>query len=205
VWLRNEGTRTSPRLAAPAPVEVEWEGPQPRLAWGWWTPQGKALLTQWRTTPVVHDFTGDGLPDLAMLDHEGYLALFERAVVDGASTTGGRRILKHPQRRFVDEAGAPLRLNGRTAGASGRRKLAVADWNGDGRVDLLVNSANANLLLQVSARDGMWWFRDAGPLASRNIEGHDVSPAAVDLNDDGVADFIGGAEDGRIYYLRNHR
>lgn len=207
VWLRNEGTPTSPRLAAPAPIEVEWEGVQPRLAWGWRTPQGKALLTQWRTTPVVHDVTGDGLPDLVMLDHEGYLALFERAVVGGGGpgTPAERRILKHPQRRFVDETGAPLQLNPRTAGASGRRKLAVTDWNGDGRFDLLVNSANANLLLQVSARDGRWWFRDAGPLASRNIEGHDVSPATVDFNADGVADFLGGAEDGRFYYLRSHR
>ena len=206
VWLRNEGSRTSPRLAAAAPIDVEWEGSQPRLAWGWWTPRGKALLTQWRTTPVVHDFTGDGLPDLAMLDHEGYLALFERAVVGGGDgASNARRILKHPQRRFVNEDGTPLRLNARTAGASGRRKIAVADWNGDGRFDLLVNSANANLLLQVSARDGLWWFRDAGPLASRNIEGHDVSPAAVDFNADGITDFIGGAEDGRFYYLRNHR
>lgn len=199
VWLRNEGTRTAPRLASPVPIEVEWNGEQPRLAWGWWTPSGRALLTQWRTTPVVHDVTGDGLPDLVMLDHEGYLALFERAVVDG------RRVLRHPQRRFVDETGAPLRLNDRMAGGSGRRKIAVADWNGDGRFDLLVNSANANLLLQVSSRDGLWWFRDTGPLASRNIEGHDVSPATVDFNADGVPDFLGGAEDGRFYYLRHHQ
>jgi len=202
VWLKNTGTRTAPRLAAPAPVEVEWDGPQPRLGWGWWTPTGKALLTQWRTTPVVHDVTGDGLPDLVMLDHEGYLALFERARGEGGP---GGRILQHPQRRFVDASGAPLRLNPRTAGASGRRKIAIVDWNGDGRFDLLVNSANANLLLQVSSRDGRWWFRDAGPLASRNIEGHDVSPATADFDGDGVPDFVGGAEDGRLYYLHHHR
>ena len=199
VWLRNVGTRTAPRLAAPEPIEVEWDGTQPRLAWGWKAPTGKALLTQWRTTPVVHDFTGDGLPDLAMLDTEGYLALFERAIA------GRERTLRHPRRAFVDEAGAPLRLNDRTAGGSGRRKLAVVDWNGDGASDLLVNSANANLLLQVAHRDGKWWFRDAGPLASRNIEGHDVSPAVTDFDADGVPDFIGGAEDGRFYYLRNPR
>lgn len=204
VWLRNVGTRTAPRLAAPVPIEVEWQGPQPRLAWGWRTPTGKALLTQWRTTPVVHDFTGDGLPDLAMLDHEGYLALFERAEVEEAENgqRRTRRVLRHPQRVFVDEAGAPLRLNDRTAGASGRRKIAVADWNGDGRFDLLVNSVNANLLLQVSSRDGKWWFRDAGPLATRNIEGHDVSPATVDFDADGVPEFLGGAEDGRLYHFK---
>lgn len=202
-WLRNVGTRSAPRLAAPEPVEVAWDGPAPRLAWGWKAPNGNALLTQWRTTPVVHDVTGDGLPDLVMLDTEGYLALFARHTQE----TGGRvhRILRAPTRVFVDEAGAPLRLNARTAGGSGRRKIAIVDWNGDGRFDLLVNSANANLLLQVSDRDGRWWFRDAGPLASRNIEGHDVSPAVADFDGDGVPDFLGGAEDGRIYYLRNHR
>ncbi len=197
MWLRNVGTRTAPRLAAAVAIEVDWEGPQPRLAWGWKAPTGKALLTQWRTTPVVHDFTGDGLPDLAMLDSEGYLALFERAKANGGLA------LRQPRRVFVDEAGAPLRLNERSAGGSGRRKIAVADWNGDGVFDLLVNSANANLLLQVAHRDGKWWFRDAGPLAARNIEGHDVSPAVTDLDGNGVPDFLGGAEDGRFYYLRN--
>ncbi|MEO5822720.1 MAG: VCBS repeat-containing protein, partial [Vicinamibacteraceae bacterium] len=199
VWLRNTGTRTSPRLAGPQPVEVAWTGPPPVLAWGWRRPVGRALLTQWRTTPVVYDVTGDGLPDLAMLDTEGYLALFERATIDG------RRVLRPPQRRFVDESGAPLRLNARTAGASGRRKLAVADWNGDGRFDLLVNSANANVLVQVAARDGQWVFRDVGTLVPQNIEGHDVSPSVVDFNGDGIPDFVGGAEDGRLYYLRNPR
>jgi hypothetical protein len=147
----------------------------------------------------VHDFTGDGLPDLAVLDHEGYLALFERAERDG------KRMLSPPRRAFVDEAGHPPRLNPRTAGASGRRKLCVADWDGDGRFDLLVNGANADLLLQTGAKDGKWVFRAAGPLAKQNIEGHDVSPAVVDFDGDGVPDFLGGAEDGRLYFLRNGR
>ncbi len=213
VWLRNVGTRTAPRLASPQPVQVEWEGAPPRLAWGWRTPQGKDLLTQWRTTPVVHDVTGDGLPDLVMLDTEGYLALFERAERGTDGTPNAERrtqtpaalVLRHPRRAFVDESGKPLRLNERTAGGSGRRKIAIVDWNGDGKFDLLVNSANANLWLQVSDREGRWWFRDAGPLASRNIEGHDVSPATADFDADGVPDFLGGAEDGRFYYLRNPR
>lgn len=197
MWLRNDGTRQVPRLAAPQPIAVEWVAEPPRLAWGWKRPNGKALLTQWRTTPVVHDMTGDGLPDLVMLDTEGYLALFERAVV------GGRRVLRAPRRAFVDEQGQPLRLNERTAGGSGRRKLALVDWTGDGHVDLLVNSTNANLFEQVARRDGLWVFRDAGALATQNIEGHDVSPGVADFDDDGVPDFVGGAEDGRLYFLRN--
>ena len=53
VWLRNIGTRSVPRLAAPQPIVVEWNSPPPTLAWGWRKPTGMALLTQWRTTPVV--------------------------------------------------------------------------------------------------------------------------------------------------------
>ncbi len=199
VWLKNTGTRRAPKLAAPQAVEVEWEKPQPKLAWGWWAPQGKELLTQWRTTPVVFDFNRDGLPDLAMLDHEGYLAFFERA------RRGDKLVLLSPRRAFVDAQGQPLRLNAKSAGASGRRKLCVTDWDGDGRFDFLLNSANANFLRQVDGRDGKWFFKDLGGLDPRNIEGHDVSPAVVDFNSDGVPDFLGGAEDGRFYFLKNPR
>jgi hypothetical protein len=198
-WLKNVGTRREPKLDPPQPVEVEWEGPQPTLAWGWLRPAGKGLLTQWRTTPLVHDFDGDGLVDLAILDTEGTLAFFRRAERDG------RLVLRPPQRAFVDEAGRPLRLNPRPAGQSGRRKLCVVDWDGDGRFDLLLNSANADLLRQVGIRDGTWVMEKVGPLAARNIEGHDVSPTVVDFDGDGVPDFLGGAEDGRLYFMANPR
>ena len=89
------------------------------------------------------------------------------------------------------------------AGKSGRRKLFVVDWDGDGKLDVLLNSANANLLQQVRMVDGNWIFSDTGPLVQRNIEGHDVSPTVVDFNGDGIPDFIGGAEDGHFYYLKN--
>jgi hypothetical protein len=199
IWLKNIGIHAAPKLAAPRPIEVEWNGPPPTLAWGWRKPAGKALLTQWRTTPVVFDFNRDGLPDLAMLDHEGYLVFFER------KQSGGQLVLQAPRRAFVDDNGAALRLNSSHAGRSGRRKICVADWDGDGRFDLLLNSANANLLRQVEACNGCWFFRDEGALSPRNIEGHDVSPAVVDFDHDGIPDFLGGAEDGRFYCLRNPR
>lgn len=199
IWLRNTGTRTAPVLAAPQPVEVAWDTPQPALAWGWRKPQGRGLLTQWRTTPVVADLNADGLPDLTMLDHEGYLAFFERA------RSGDALILKAPRHAFLDEQGQPLRLNAKSAGGSGRRKLCLTDWDGDGKFDFLLNSSNADFLQQVSATDGTWTFRNAGSLAQKNIEGHDVSPAVVDFDGNGVPDFLGGAEDGRFYFLKNPR
>jgi hypothetical protein len=203
IWGRVEwlaGTaRGKTQLAAPQPIEVQWAADPPKPEWTWWTPKGKQLVTQWRTTPLVYDFTGDGLVDLAMLDVEGYLALFERA------KQGDSLMLLPPRRAFVDEAGEPLRLTDRRAGGSGRRKLCVADWNGDGRFDLLLNSSNADLLEQVAASDGKWQFRKAGSIARQNIEGHDVSPTTVDFDGDGVVDFVGGAEDGHFYFLKNPR
>ncbi len=198
-WLKNIGTRMAPRLSAPQSIQVEWNGEQPRLGWGWSFPKGKELLTQWRTTPVIFDFNSDGLVDIAMLDHEGYLSFFERAKV------GEQLILKSPQRAFVDERDQPVRLNAGVAGKSGRRKLSVCDWDGDGKFDFLLNSTNADFLKQVDAKDGKWIMRNSGTLAKRNIEGHDVSPTVVDFDGDRVPDFVGGAEDGRLYFLKNSR
>jgi hypothetical protein len=96
-------------------------------------------------------------------------------------------------------------MNKNPAGKSGRRKLCVVDWDGDGQLDFLVNAANAAFLRQTGAHDGQWFFKDLGLLSDRNIEGHDVSPAVVDFNGDGIPDFLGGAEDGHFYYLKNSR
>lgn len=222
VWYKNIGTRQKPTLAAAQPVEVEWNGEQPHLAYGWLRPEGKGLLTQWRTTPVGVDWNKDGLTDLIMLDQQGYLAFFERA------KQGNKLVLKHPQRvlcaspetakpglldkvldrlkvktPIVMKPGEPLRLNNGIAGKSGRRKICIMDWDQDGQLDILLNSANANFLRQESASEGKWFFTDMGLLSSANIEGHDVSPTTVDFNADGLPDFVGGAEDGHLYYMRN--
>ncbi len=198
-WLKNVGTANQPQLSEAMPVEVEWPAElkqPPKPAWTWWTPQGKELVTQWRTTPVVHDFNGDGLNDLAMLDPEGYLSFFARE-----KRADGQLVLMPPERKFVDEKGAPLRLNSKTAGGSGRRKLCVVDWDRDGKLDILLNSANADLYRGLSPVDGKWPFKASGTLAEQNIEGHDVSPSTIDLNKNGIPDFLGGAEDGRMYVL----
>lgn len=195
-WLRNTGTRQAAVFEKIEAIEVEWQGPQPSLKWGWRKPEGKKLLTQWRTTPVAYDLNRDGLVDLIMLDHEGYLSYFQR---------NPDLTLQAPRRAILDASGQALRLNEKSAGASGRRKLCLGDWDGDGAVDLLVNSTSADLWRQISAKDGNWIFERVGPLTDKDIEGHDVSPALVDFDGDGILDFLGGAEDGRLYFLKNPR
>ncbi|GIT04929.1 MAG: hypothetical protein CM1200mP29_03400 [Verrucomicrobiota bacterium] len=136
LWYRNMGSRTR-RAWPPLGLRGRLAKPPPQAQWCWWNPRGRQLVTQWRTTPVAVDFTGDRLVDLVMLDHEGYLALFERR------RTGGKLELLPPRRIFVDEDNRPIQLNPGIAGKSGRRKIASP--TGRRRAArLLVDSVNAD-------------------------------------------------------------
>lgn len=194
-WLENTGTKEKPKLAPPQPIKVDWGGQAKKPAWTWWQPTGNELVTQWRTTPIGIDWNKDGRTDLAVLDSEGYPALFLRKEDSGR--------LAPPERIFVDSTGKPLRFNDRTAGGSGRRKWCFVDWDRDGVLDILLNSQNADFWKGLGEKEGKWQFQHVGSLASQNIEGHDVSPSTADFDHDGWPDFLGGAEDGRFYYLRN--
>ncbi|HJN82899.1 MAG TPA: VCBS repeat-containing protein, partial [Verrucomicrobiota bacterium] len=195
LWYRNTGSRTQPRLAVARPVEVVWSSAPPKPKWCWWNPRGDQLVTQWRTTPVGVDFTGDGLNDLVMLDHEGYLVLFERR------RTGGELELLPSRRIFVDEDNRPIQLNPGTAGKSGRRKIAVADWDGDRRLDVLVDSVNADWWRNCETRDGNVVLKRVGSLGQRQLASHSTSPCVVDWDGDGKPDLLLGAEDGFFYHL----
>ena len=195
LWYRNVGSRTQPRLTVAGPVEVAWLSSPPKPKWCWWNPRGDQLVSQWRTTPVAVDFTGDGLNDLVMLDYEGYLSLFERR------RARGKLELLPPRRLFVDEDNQPIQLNPGFAGKSGRRKIAVADWDGDGRLDVLVDSINADWWRNCETRDGKIVLKRVGPLGQRNLSSHSTSPCVVDWDGNGKPDLLLGAEDGFFYHL----
>lgn len=155
--------------------------------WYWWQTKSASALTQWRTTPVAVDFDADETLDLVLLDQEGFLTL--------------RRGGKQAERVFVDEQNQPVRLNAGTCGRSGRVKLAVVDWDGDGRLDVLTNSENATWYRNCEDRDGKHVLRKVGNLARRNVAGHTSSPAVCDFNKDGKPDLLVGSENGRIYHI----
>ena len=211
LWYENIGTRRKPQLASAQPIEVEWPGKPPKPAWNWWEPEGKTLAAQWRTTPVVIDYDDDGLNDLVMLDHEGYLALFKRAKRnEQLILLPGERIFTCEDASVFDSMHRPrnktaglLRMNDGSAGKSGRRKFCFADWDLDGRLDLMVNSQNINFLRNISADKNGHVFNDQGLVAGRIIAGHTTSPTIVDWNKDGIPDLLVGAEDGFFYYMKN--
>ncbi len=127
IWSRIEILRNDEGTLVHALPETGISEAPPK--WYWWKSQANASLTQWRTTPVVIDFNGDKSLDFVALDQEGFLTLRSRG--------------KSAERIFVNEDNAPIRLNPKSCGSSGRMKLAVVDWDGDSRLDLLVNSENA--------------------------------------------------------------
>ncbi|WP_425618666.1 FG-GAP repeat domain-containing protein [Anatilimnocola sp. NA78] len=220
VWWKNIGSRQAPKLGKMRSVQVEWPSTPPKPAWTWWNPAAKELATEWRTTPLVHDFTGDGLNDLAMLDHEGYFALFPRASVKDQANPSfpfNSLVLLPPQRNFygiggsefdgagkkLNKADGLLRLNVGEAGKSGRRKLTVADWDGDGLVDLITNGRNATFFKCLKSTKDRIELQDTRALDERQLAGHDTSPTTVDWNGDGRRDLLVGAEDGFLYFKLN--
>lgn len=218
MWMRNIGSGRSPRFDFPQGIEVEWTGEQPELPWGWFKPKTQAnpkeLITQWRTTPWPVDWNGDGLVDLVLCDADGDFALWERV----REPQTDKLLLLPPKKAFRNMDGTPLRasrLVGKQygewldgwGGASGRRKIAVADWNGDGKLDFIINgSDNCFLFLQRKSEHGQWFFeRQKETMAKEPLWSHDPVPGVCDFNADGRPDLLFGPMDGYIYYLRNRQ
>ena len=216
VWYRNVGTRKEPRLAAGQPVQLAPGVKPQKPAWNWWSPKGRELVSQWRTSPQMIDWNNDGLMDLVMSDVDGYLALYERKRASDGTLT-----LSAPQRVFWSEGasvfnsnGLPqnqesglLRLNDGVYGRGGRRTFCVADWDGDGKLDLLMNSApNVNFFRALGRDDqGRWQFKDEGPVSTHLLAGHATKPTVADWDGDGIIELLIGAEDGYFYQVKNPR
>ena len=133
----------------------------------------------------------------------------------------GKLALLPPQRVFWSEGasvfnsnGLPqnkesglLRLNDGVFGRGGRRTFCVVDWDGDGVMDIMLNSAPNVNFFRGLGRDaqGRWRLKDEGPLSGHVLAGHATKPTATDFDKDGVPDLLIGAEDGFFYQVKNPR
>ena len=105
-------------------------------------------------TPFAYDWDGDGDEDILCGNTAGNIAVFENLDGTGARWSapellrGGRPGLPHPRReQRVDPGPAEAKW--------GYTTLSVADWDGDGRDDILVNSIWPKLQLLRSTGSGL--------------------------------------------------
>ncbi|QHI68916.1 FG-GAP repeat domain-containing protein [Tichowtungia aerotolerans] len=94
MWLRNIGEKNAPAFSAAQPICVQWPDSPDAPPWNTWQPGPKDLPVQWRTSLDAIDWNRDGLLDLIIVDHEGYLAWLQRQKIDD------QLILLPPERIF---------------------------------------------------------------------------------------------------------
>lgn len=203
-WYKGDG---SLNLSEAMNVKVAWDGTPVKPVWNWWNPGPEDLVTQWRTTPFVIDFFGDGLDDIIMLDTEGYIAYYERRP-DGRLSPG-KRIFHcencsnyHELKEVLNPEPGALLVNERYAGGAGRRKIAVADWNNDGNLDIIIdNKYGAAWFKGLGGDRERYNLRYMGPLSRTVLEFHSTDPTIIDWDKDGRLDLLVGAEDGHFYFI----
>lgn len=205
IWYKNTGDLVN--LEGPYSVKVDWGGKPLKPAWNWWNPEPTELVTQWRTTPYAIDWNKDGLCDLVMLDHEGYLSFYERFKKDGHLwlKPGKRIFYLVNEKEGAQDSSELLQLSTGIGGGSGRRKLCFVDWNNDGRLDLIVNTnkGNAGYYENTRQEGNSTYFKNKGNISDIILSGHTTSPTPIDWDKDGRYDILLGAEDGHFYFLKN--
>ena len=175
---------------------------------------GDTLRTVWRVRPALWDVDQDGLTDLATLDRYGILSWFRR--IDRGNEL-------EPGRAFSDQNGQPLKLDGQLSDGhvhTGRIKLELADWDGDGDPDVIYGTSRMAEpygpgdsgeggfshidWLENTGGGKDWFFTRRGPLLKIGdkpypLGWHTASPAALDFNHDGRLDLLVGVESGQVY------
>ena len=138
-----------------------------------------------RLFPAAVDWTGDGRPDLVIPDDAGRLLTYPG---DGTAELGAPAELRGD--------GFDLRVEDYWGRVKGNRTgVAVADWDGDGTRDLLVNRFHAGVWLHRGR--GHDRFAPAEPLIAP-LYTHLAGPAVLDWNGDGVLDVLMGGDERRM-------
>ena len=178
---------------------------------------GKPLPVAWRTRPAVIDgqygVAGDDRPCLLFMQWDNKYGI---AVPKSRGSLKIERIID-----VVDEDGLPV-ITGGPAGFSGRIKFSVADWDGDGRWDIVIGSQKSLQRFyrtpeRESPTSAPFWLKNVGSnnepefQLPRMITFKDTTPICVnkhnfnvyptDLNADGKYDIVFGDDEGFMFYL----
>ena len=151
-----------------------------------------------RIMPAVLDWDGDGTPDLVMTydatdsagrhPDNGQVRVYPGTPGDPL-TLGDPVVLRQAD-------GEPLRVRdywGRTKG--NRSSVAVHDWTGDGRPDLIATMFHRGVYLAAGRGDGT--FDDWVPLVEP-LYSHNPGVSVFDYDRDGVPDLVVGGDERRM-------
>jgi FG-GAP-like repeat len=124
-WVKNEGTRTEPKFLAREPLRV---GDVPMKV-----PQ--------KSDPIAVDWDGDGVLDLLVGDEVGDVSFFA-GKKGGGYGAGVSLFSKLPVDPKGGYASAKKKLEPFRVVPGYRLRLATADWNDDGKLDLLIGNCD---------------------------------------------------------------
>jgi fibronectin type 3 domain-containing protein len=135
-------------------------------------------LARYFATPVVVDFNGDGAKDILAAADDGCIYGY---FANGQDLNGDGLADQLP--------GFPV-----CPGNSIRSSPAVADLDGDGRLELVVGTDNG-FVVAINDNGTFLWQFDVGATV-------ESSPAIVDINQDGLPDVVVGADNRKVYAFR---
>jgi hypothetical protein len=160
------------------------------------------------------DINGDGVTDIVSGDSAGNVWLFEnvgtrtaprlasgkRVEADGKPITASRKTWKRVDGRYVVDKVIP----GSHELAQIYSKIHVADWNGDGVLDLLVGHDSTVIFYENAGTRRAPRFK--APVPVNVPEGRfptRPSPYVVDWDGDGRRDLLVGTERSEVFFHRN--
>ena len=85
-----------------------------------------------------------------------------------------------PERIFVTENGRFLLLAAGRAGSSGRRKIELADWDGDGDLDLITDSDEGPVWYENVGSQAKPVMKARGTVVRAKLAGHNPTPNVAD-------------------------